>query len=98
MTATPISSWYVVQTQVHAERKAAAHLNRQGFATYLPAYMKRRRHARQVQNVIAPLFPRYLFVAVDQSDAALAVHPIDDWGRPAGLQRCRACDCARSHR
>lgn len=58
-------NWCVVQTQVHSERKAAAHLNRQGFSTYLPAYIKRRRHARRVENVIAPLFPRYLFVAVD---------------------------------
>lgn len=57
--------WYVVQTRVHAERQAAAHLNRQGFVTYLPSYMKRRRHARRVDNVVAPLFPRYLFVAVD---------------------------------
>ncbi len=59
------ANWRVVQTQVHAEHKAAAHLNRQGFATYLPAYSKRRRHARRIENVIAPLFPRYLFVAVD---------------------------------
>lgn len=66
MSAIPLN-WYVVQTQVHAEVKAAAHLNRQGFATCLPAYMKRRRHARQVQNVIAPLFPRYLFVAIDRT-------------------------------
>lgn len=58
-------SWCVVQTQVHSERKAAAHLNRQGFATYLPSYIKRRRHARRVESIVAPLFPRYLFVAVD---------------------------------
>lgn len=61
------SKWYVVQTQVHSERKAATHLHRQGFATYLPCFMKRRRHARRIENVIAPLFPRYLFVAVDMT-------------------------------
>jgi transcriptional antiterminator RfaH len=54
-----------VQTQPHAERKAAAHLARQGFATYLPRYLKRRRHARRIDVVAAPLFPRYLFVEVD---------------------------------
>ena len=57
--------WYVVQTQPHAESKAVAHLARQGFAAYLPRYLKRRRHARKVETVAAPLFPRYLFVTVD---------------------------------
>lgn len=67
MSGVSGSDWYVVQTQVYAERKAAAHLNRQGFATYLPSYLKQRRHARRIQNAIAPLFPRYLFVSVDMS-------------------------------
>lgn len=57
--------WYVVQSQPNAEAKAIAHLNRQGFSTYLPRYLKRRRHARRVETVAASLFPRYLFVAVD---------------------------------
>ncbi len=59
------SRWYVVQTQTNAENKAIAHLERQGFATYLPRYLKRRRHARRVDTVAAPLFPRYLFVEID---------------------------------
>ena len=37
------------------------------FATYLPRYLKKRRHARRVETVLAPLFPRYLFVAVDMA-------------------------------
>jgi len=57
--------WYVVQSQPNAELKAVTHLNRQGFATYLPRYRKRRRHARRVEVVAAPLFPRYLFVSID---------------------------------
>lgn len=59
------SRWYVVQTQVNAEAKAAANLDRQGFAVYLPRYLKRRSHARKVDMVARPLFPRYLFVAID---------------------------------
>jgi transcriptional antiterminator RfaH len=59
------SRWYVVQTQPHAETKAMGHLIRQGFEAYLPRYLKRRRHARKVEMVAAPLFPRYLFVTVD---------------------------------
>src|SRR5262249_41501534 len=57
--------WYVVQTHAHAEGKAAAHLTRQGFDAYLPRYLKRRRHARRIDTVAAPLFPGYLFVTVD---------------------------------
>jgi transcriptional antiterminator RfaH len=58
--------WHVVQTQPHAEQKAAAHLVRQGYSIYLPRYLKRRRHARRIETVSAPLFPRYLFVAIDR--------------------------------
>ncbi|HZT24509.1 MAG TPA: transcriptional activator RfaH [Pseudolabrys sp.] len=57
--------WYVVQSHPNAEHKAAAHLERQGFSTYLPRYLKRRRHARRIDIVPAPLFPRYLFVGID---------------------------------
>jgi transcriptional antiterminator RfaH len=64
---TPHQNWYVVQTQPNAERKAVAHLERQGFTTYLPRYLKRRRHARRVETVAAPLFPRYLFVTIDMT-------------------------------
>ncbi|MBC9877533.1 transcriptional activator RfaH [Bradyrhizobium sp. INPA01-394B] len=65
MEKTRDSRWYVVQTHVNAEAKAAANLGRQGFSTYLPRYLKRRSHARKVETVARPLFPRYLFVAID---------------------------------
>lgn len=65
MTILADPRWYVAQTQPNAESKAMLHLERQGFATYLPRYLKRRRHARRTEIVPAPLFPRYLFVAID---------------------------------
>jgi transcriptional antiterminator RfaH len=58
-------SWHVVQTRPRSENKAALHLQRQGFEVYLPRYLKRRSHARKVDFVPAPLFPQYVFVAVD---------------------------------
>ena len=64
MTNDP--QWYVVHTQPHAETKAATHLTRQGYTIYLPRYLKQRRHARRVEAVAAPLFPRYMFVAIDR--------------------------------
>jgi len=59
--------WYVVQTQVNGEAKAAENLRRQGFEVYLPRYLKRRRHARKVDFAAKPLFPRYMFVAIDMA-------------------------------
>lgn len=67
MTATAAKSWYVVQTQPNAERKAVFNLDRQGYQTYLPQYLRRRRHARRIEHVRSPLFPRYLFVAIDMA-------------------------------
>jgi transcriptional antiterminator RfaH len=59
--------WYVVQTQVNGEAKAVQNLLRQGYRTYLPRYLKRRRHARKVDFTAKPLFPRYMFVAIDMA-------------------------------
>ena len=61
------SRWYVAQTRPHAEAKASLHLRRQGFAIYLPRYLKQRRHARRVEEIAAPLFPGYLFVSIDMA-------------------------------
>ena len=58
-------TWHVVQLHCHAETKAQLHLGRQGFVTYLPRYLKRRRHARRTETVAAPLYPGYLFVNFD---------------------------------
>jgi transcriptional antiterminator RfaH len=63
----PDSSWFVVQTRINAEAKAACNLVRQGFDIYLPKYLKRRSHARKIERVPAPLFPRYLFVRIDMA-------------------------------
>lgn len=63
----PGKNWYVAQCHPRAEGKAVWHLNRQGFETYVPKFLKRRRHARRTETVAAPLFPRYLFVSVDMA-------------------------------
>jgi len=59
--------WYAVYTQPHAEPKALEHLLRQGYSAYLPRYRTRVSHARRRQIVLRPLFPRYLFAAVDRA-------------------------------
>jgi len=64
--------WCVVQTRVNQEEKAALNLRRQGFEIYLPRYLKTRRHARKVDTVARPLFPRYLFVLLNPKKGAWA--------------------------
>ena len=57
--------WYAVHTLPRAETSAERHLERQGFDVFLPRIRKTRRHARRLETVLAPLFPRYGFVALD---------------------------------
>ena len=67
MTDVAGPRWYLVQTQVNCEARAAQNLQRQGYEIYLPRHLKRRRHARRVDFTAKPLFPRYMFVAVDMA-------------------------------
>jgi transcriptional antiterminator RfaH len=57
--------WYVVQAQPNREARAVSELIAQGFDVFLPRYLRQRRHARKTTQVSAPLFPGYLFVALD---------------------------------
>jgi transcriptional antiterminator RfaH len=58
--------WYAVHTRPHAETKALENLLRQGYQAYLPRYRAEIRHARRLQTVLRPLFPRYLFAGIDR--------------------------------
>lgn len=61
-----MTDWIVAHCHAHAEVRAEAHLRRQGYEVYLPKYKKTRRHARRVETVIRPLFPRYLFIGFNK--------------------------------
>jgi len=65
MTTAAATRWYVAHTQPNGEARALANLLRQGFNAWLPRYRGRRRHAGRVDDVAKPLFPRYVFVAMD---------------------------------
>ena len=62
---SPGERWYAVHALPYKERSAALHLRNQGFRPYLPLIRKTRRHARKLDTVLTPLFPRYLFVALN---------------------------------
>jgi len=57
--------WYAVYAQPHGESIAQLRLRAQNFRTFLPLHSKTVHHARKHQTVLAPLFPRYLFVVLD---------------------------------
>jgi transcription antitermination factor NusG len=58
--------WYVAQTLHHREKLAELQLNAQGFRSFFPRFRKTVRHARQLRNVIAPVFPGYIFVSFNR--------------------------------
>jgi len=57
--------WYVVYTLQNREACAQAHLEDQGFVTFIPKFAKYIKHARKQTKVLAPLFSRYLFIRLD---------------------------------
>jgi transcriptional antiterminator RfaH len=57
--------WYVASTHPRQELRAESNLRRQGFEAWLPKLVRDRRHARRVDTTSAPLFPGYLFIAMD---------------------------------
>ncbi len=63
----PGQRWYLAHTLPNKEASAQLRLDAQGFRNFLPRRLKTVRHARRLRTVNAPLFPRYLFVALDLS-------------------------------
>jgi transcriptional antiterminator RfaH len=57
--------WFVAQTLHQREKLAALHLGAQGFRSFLPRFRKTIRHARQLREVVAPVFPGYIFLILD---------------------------------
>ena len=57
--------WYVAMTVPRKERLAASQLDNQLYRSFLPLHLETRRHARKFTTVLAPVFPRYIFVILD---------------------------------
>jgi transcriptional antiterminator RfaH len=63
--------WFVVATQPRKEALASSQLQNQGFYTFLATRWKTVRHGRRSRNVLAPLFPGYLFASFDAGPATM---------------------------
>jgi transcriptional antiterminator RfaH len=85
--------WYAVQAKPGQERLAETNLLRQGYRCYLPRLKARRRIGGRSIDTAVPLFPGYLFVALDVEREAWrsingtlgAVGIVAFGGRPAAL-------------
>ena len=60
-----MKAWYVVQTKPRQEAMAAEQIANQAFEIYLPRISMKKRRRGKWQEVIEPLFPRYLFMRFD---------------------------------
>lgn len=65
-------SWFVVNTHPHKEPMAERHLREQGYRTFLPSFLRSRRHARKVEMIRKALFPGYLFVELDIGESRIS--------------------------
>jgi transcriptional antiterminator RfaH len=57
--------WHAVHTQPNRELRAKGQLENQAYQVFLPRRLKTVRHARKLTEVVAPFFPRYLFIQLD---------------------------------
>lgn len=58
--------WHVVYTSPKAERKVAASITDMEIESYLPLYKVVRQWSDRKKKMIAPLFPNYVFVKVNE--------------------------------
>lgn len=65
-------AWYLIYSKPQQERLALENLARQGYEAYLPLIRNRRRRGGRYVQAIDPMFPRYLFIHLNDET--------DNWG------------------
>mgnify|MGYP000529931269 CR=1 FL=1 len=75
--------WYAVYCKPKEDERAELHLNRQSFEVFRPKHWVRRKRRGQMTTLIESLFPRYLFIHLD--DVAENWAPIRSTRGVAGL-------------
>jgi transcriptional antiterminator RfaH len=63
--------WYLIHTKPAGESKAQLHLQRQDYQTYFPRLLQTVRRNGQSRMQVNPLFPRYLFLYLDEGRQCL---------------------------
>ena len=57
--------WYAAHTHSKSELRASVNLKRQDLEVYFPQIRFSMRQSKFIKDSIKPLFPRYVFVAID---------------------------------
>jgi len=70
--AVEMKNWYAVQCKPNQDARAEEHLCNQQYEVYRPLARVRKRCQGQIRHAIESLFPRYLFVHLDDF--------MEDWG------------------
>lgn len=68
--------WYVIHTKPRQEQRALKNLVSQGYICYLPEMRKQSVRRGVIQIETEPLFPRYLFIHLDSTNAGKSWAPI----------------------
>lgn len=87
------ANWFAVNTNPSAEARACLNLERQGWRTFCPKVSRTIRSGRRVKTEPRPLFPGYVFVALDlRKDAWRSVNGtfgvrtiVECGGRPSAV-------------
>ena len=64
--------WYLVHTKPSGEANAALNLTRQGYHVYFPRLIQTVCSARRLRERIVALFPRYVFLHLNEGQQCLA--------------------------
>jgi transcription antitermination factor NusG len=67
LSLEPGERWFVARVYPNRENSAQFNLDRLGFRSFAPRVRRTVRHARKSRNVLAPLFPGYIFLILDLS-------------------------------
>lgn len=68
--------WYLVHSKPRQEKCALENLERQGYQCYLPTLPSEKLRQGRLTILDEPLFPRYLFIRLDQGSSAKSWAPI----------------------
>ena len=68
--------WYLIHTKPRQEKRALLNLERQGYECYLPLLAVEKLHKGVLSVVEEPLFARYLFIRLDDSQSGKSWGPI----------------------
>jgi transcriptional antiterminator RfaH len=86
-----MSRWYLIHTKPSGEATARENLVRQGYEVYLPRLQQSVRRRGGIEERVVALFPRYLFLRLEEGAQALA--PVRSSIGVSGVVRFGA-DCA----